>query len=292
MNICKIEGCSGQVYGYGYCRSHYNKWKRGTLSPRKLADLPGERWADIEGHPGLMVSTMGRVKSTRGEHERLMKARPVEGRMLVGDHFLGNITVHLAVLRAFAPAGASDGGKAVFMDNNSHNTALTNLRWETSTTRIEQAIAMAERSSSPWAAAFVAFWRGDQTALDRFFEEMRRLLLSAYRKKASTWRHYYPLEAGEYAAATLYAMCRSIKRGSMQSLDNLTGWALTAGDNTLRQHHRYAAKLTGFESSDDEQTSTIADVIGWTTPSPETMLLAKEAIYRNTAANRTGAAKV
>jgi hypothetical protein len=280
MNTCKIDECGKPVYGHGYCRSHYNKWKRGTLSPRKIEDLPGERWSEIAGHPGLLVSTMGRIKSTRSEHERLMRQRWVEGRMLVGDHHLGNITVHLAVLRAFDPAGEKDGGRSVFIDGDPKNCVLANLKWDTSTDRIERAIAMAEQSPSPWAADFAAFWRGDRSALDRFFFEMRKLLLSVYRRKSAAWNHYYPLEAGEYATATLYAMYRTISRGSMQSLDNLPGWVLAAGDNVLRQHHRYAARLTAFASSDDEHTSTVADGIGWTIPSPETLLLAKEGSYR------------
>jgi hypothetical protein len=280
MNTCQIDACGKPVHGHGYCRSHYEKWKRRNPSPPKVEDLPGERWADIAGHPGLMISTMGRIKSARRKNERLIKPRLVDGRMLVGDHHLGNITVHLAVLRAFDPAGERDEGKSVFIDGDPKNCALTNLRWDTSADRIERAIAMAEQSPSPWAADFAAFWRGDRSALDRFFFEMRKLLLSVYRRKSATWNHSYPLEAGEYATATLYAVYRSIKRGSVPHLDNLPGLVLTAGDNILRQHHRYAARLTAFASSDDEHTSTVADGIGWTTPSPETLLLAKEASYR------------
>ena len=46
-------------------------------------------------------------------------------------------------------------------------------------------------------------------------------------EKGSHMRHYYPLEAGEYAAATLHGLYLAIKRGSLANLDNLTGWVLT-----------------------------------------------------------------
>lgn len=274
---CAVDGCNLLASSKGYCKKHAEQHRRGTLERRLVPDLPGERWAAIEGHPSWWVSTAGRIKSSRKAHEQLILPRFVEGRMLVGDHHLGNVTVHLAVLRAFAPQGVADGGKAVFRDGDPQNAALENLRWDTTTDRIERALAMANGSTSRWAADFAAFWRGDRSALNAFFTEMRALLLATYRKKAATWRHYYPLEAGEYAAATLYALCRSIQRGSLQSLDNLPGWALTAGDNILRQHHCYAVRLIGLESSDDEHSATVADGIGWTMPSPETILLAKEA---------------
>ena len=62
-------------------------------------------------------------------------------------------------------------------------------------------------------------------------------------------RHYYQLEAGEYAAATLHGLYLAIKRGSLANLDNLTGWVLTAADNIMRQHHRYAIRLIGLVTS-------------------------------------------
>ena len=290
MKVCSIEGCGKPAYARGMCKSHYNGWRnkrqRGTLNPRKIVDLPNERWADIAGHPGLLVSTAGRIKSARSKHERLMKQRWVDGRMLVGDHHLGNITVHLAVLRAFAPQGETDDGKALFIDGDPKNTALANVQWETTSDRIARAITMAEGSNSRWAADFAAFWRGDREALNTFFKEMRALLLSMYQQKAATWQHYYPLEAGEYAAATLHGLYLAIKRGSLKSLDNMTGWVLSAADNIMCQHHRYAIRLIGLESSDDDHTATVADGIGWTMPSAETCALANEEIlYRNAAAN-------
>lgn len=291
MKVCSIEGCGKPAYARGMCKSHYNGWRnkrqRGTLNPRKIVDLPNERWADIAGHPGLLVSTAGRIKSARSKHERLMKQRWVDGRMLVGDHHLGNITVHLAVLRAFAPQGVTDDGKAIFVDGDPKNTSLANVQWETTSDRIARAITMAEGSNSRWAADFAAFWRGDSDALNAFFGEMRALLLSMYQQKAETWQHYYPLEAGEYAAATLHGVYLAIRRGAVQHFDNLVGWVLSAADNIMRQHHRYAIRLIGLESSDDDHTATVADGIGWTMPSAETMAWAKEEIlYRNAAANR------
>jgi hypothetical protein len=28
---CKLEGCSSEVVGKGYCSRHYAKWRRGAL---------------------------------------------------------------------------------------------------------------------------------------------------------------------------------------------------------------------------------------------------------------------
>lgn len=200
----------------------------------------------------------------------------VDGRMLVGDHYLGNITVHLAVLRAFAPEGEHDGGRAVFIDGDIRNCFLSNLSWETSTDRIHQAIIMAEASTSPWASAFVAFWKGDGTALNRFFFEMKKLLLATYSRKACSWSHYYPLEAGEYMAATLYSLYQSIRRGSLKSLDNLAAWAISAGDNVLRQHHLYAGRFIGCGGVDDETEASVFDGIGWVEPSAEMVAIYRE----------------
>jgi hypothetical protein len=283
---CAVAGCGLLASSKGLCKNHAERHRRGTLERKLVPDLPGERWAAIDGHPGWQVSTAGRIKSGRSGHERLLKARMVDGRLLAGDHGHGNITVHLAVLRAFRPDGEADGGKAVFMDGEVANAALENLRWETTTDRVRHAIAMAEASTSPWAAEFAAFWRGDKNALDRFFTEMWRLLLASYHAKARTYRHYYQAEAGEYASATIFRAYLSIKRGALQTLDNLPAWILTAGDRVLLQHNLYARYFVGLEGGDPESDSTVADMIGWTMPSPETVLLGKEEIlYRNAAAN-------
>lgn len=274
---CAVDGCDLLASSKGYCKKHAERHRRGTLERRQVVDLPGELWAEIAGHPNWQVSTSGRIKSSRGGHERLVKTRMVAGRLLAGDHGYGNITVHLAVLRAFRPDGEADGGKAVFIDGAINNPALANLEWETTTDRMRRAIAMAEASTSPWAAEFDAFWQGDKRALDRFFSEMRALLLASYRRKAESYRHAYPLEAGEYAAATLFVVYQAIARASLQHLDNLPAWVLKAGDNIFLQHHRYTEDLSGMDSGLEDSTTTVADMIGWTMPSAET-----EAIYNET----------
>ena len=97
-----------------------------------------------------------------------MKPRMVDGRMLVSGHSPceGNVTIHLAVLRAFRPG---ESGDSVFIDGDRTNCRLENLRWETTTDRRSAAIAMAERSVNRWSGAFVGFWSGDRAALDGFF---------------------------------------------------------------------------------------------------------------------------
>ncbi len=274
---CAFDGCELLASSKGYCKKHAERHRRGTLERRQVDDLPGERWAEITGHPGWQVSTAGRIKSGRGGHDRLVKVRLVDGRLLAGDHGHGNITVHLAVLRAFQPAGEADGGKAVFLDGDINDPALANLEWETTTDRVRIAILMAEASTSPWAAEFAAFWRGEKRALDRFFLEMRALLLASYQRKAASFRHAYPLEAGEYAASTLFVIYQAIARASLQHLDNLPAWVLAAGDNIFLQHHRYTDGLQGMEGGNEDSTATVADMIGWRHPSAELEAIAREA---------------
>ena len=70
----------------------------------------------------------------------------------------------------------------------------------------------------------------------------------------------------------------AIRRGAVQNLDNLAGWVLSAADNILRQHHRYADRFVGiYRYSDDGKEVNVADAIGWTVPSAEDCYLYQSA---------------
>jgi len=279
--ICKIEGCSNPAYGQGYCRNHYERWRRGTLSKRTIPDLPGERWSPVEGHPQWYISTEGRVKSARGGHEKLLKPRWVGGRLLVGDKQYSNLTVHLAVLRAFRP---DEEGKAIYKDGDPLNVRLNNLQWETITDRRAAAIAMAEQSKSRWGVTFSAYWRGDNTALDQFLEEMRRLLIVVVPRKLDSWHVGYQMEVDDVIHTTLVRVFLSIHAATLTSLDNITAYVCTVADRVLLGHWKYTRPLVSMIAAKEEQEINILDVAGWHAPSAEL-----EAIFRENASSPAGA---
>lgn len=270
MAGCKVEGCDKPHSSHGYCKNHCEKWKRGTLLPRLIPSLPGEEWKEIPGHSGLWISSCGRVKNTRKTHERLMKSRLVDGRMLVGDHFLGNVTVHLAVLRAFRPEGETDGCKSVFLDGDVTNVCLDNLRWDTRTDRTRRAVKIAQESENKWAEDFEKFWMGDRRALDRFWEEMRRLLVVIVPRKIEGWKMGYAPDIDDVICTALSNMFISVHNASFSHLDNTNAYLYSIVDTILATHWKYSSLLTPMETYNDEfGTSSILDAIGWSEPSAE-----------------------
>ena len=183
--VCSVDGCAELAASKGLCKRHAEQDRRGALHGGMVVDdLPGERWAEVAGHPGWLVSTEGRIKSNRRGHERLIRTRMVDGRLLAGDKQRGNLALHLAVLRAFCPGVEGD---AIFADGDAGNCRLANLRWQTVDDRRARAVAMAESSASRFAPAFLRYWQGDNAALDSFFEEMRRLLIVVVPRKMATF---------------------------------------------------------------------------------------------------------
>jgi len=279
-NVCKVDGCDKPAYGQGYCRSHYERWKRGTLTMRLVPDLPGEQWADIDGHGGWMVSTDGRVKSSRTGHEKLLKPRMVDGRLLIHDHDKRNgVTVHRAVLDAFRPGV---DGRPKIIDGDPANCKLENLQWETIDTRRAAATIMAEQSQSRWGTAFAAYWSGDNHALDQFFEEMRRFLIVMIPRKLCTWSVGYQLDVDDIIHTTLVKVFFSIHSATITSLDKITSYVCTVADRILAGHWKYARGLVPLTvDGKDGEDVNLLDVAGWHHPSAELEAILREHNQQN-----------
>ena len=267
--VCSVDGCAELAASKGLCKRHAEQDRRGTLhGGRVVADLPGERWADVAGHPGWLVSTEGRIKSARRGHERLIHTRMVDGRLLAGDKQRGNLALHLAVLRAFCPGVEGD---AIFVDGDAGNCRLANLRWQTVDDRRARAVAMAEASSSRFAPAFARYWQGDSAALNDFFEEMRRLLIVVVPRKMATFDTLTDTE--DIIMATLSRLAISINRASLTTLDNLTAYVCTIADRYMLAEHLAARMNNPLES---DEGVPVADMVHWCHPSAEMVAMARE----------------
>lgn len=266
---CTVDGCTELAASRGLCKRHAEQDRRGTLHGGTLVpDLPGERWADVDGHPGWLVSTEGRLKSTRSGHERLIRTRMVDGRLLAGDKQHGNLFLHLAVLRAFCPGVEGD---AIFVDGDAGNCRLANLRWQTVDDRRARAVAMAEASTNRFAPAFARYWRGNSASLDSFFEEMRRLLIVVVPRKMATFDTLTDTE--DIIMATLSRLAISINRASLTTLDNLTAYVCTIADRYMLAEHLAARMNSQLES---DEGVPVADMIHWCHPSAEMAAMARE----------------
>ena len=267
--VCSVDGCAELAASKGLCKRHAEQARRGTLhGGRAVADLPGERWADVDGHPGWLVSTEGRIKSCRRGHERLIHSRMVDGRLLAGDKQRGNLALHLAVLRAFCPGVAGD---AIFVDGDAGNCRLANLRWQTVEDRRARAVAMAESSASRFAPAFLRYWQGDNAALDSFFEEMRRLLIVVVPRKMATFDTLTDTE--DIIMATLSRLAISINRASLTTLDNLTAYVCTIADRYMLAEHLAVRTNSPLES---DEGVPVADMVHWCHPSAEMVAESRE----------------
>jgi hypothetical protein len=269
--VCSVDGCAELAASKGLCKRHAEQDRRGTLhGGRAVADLPREQWADVAGHPGWLVSTEGRIKSRRRGHERLIRTRMVDGRLLAGDKQRGNVTVHLAVLRAFCPGVVGD---SVFVDGDPTNCRLANLRWQTVDDRRTEAIVMAEASTSRFAPNFASYWRGDRAALDTVFEQMRRLLIVVVPRKMATFDTLTDTE--DIIMATMSLLALAINRASLTSLDNLTAYVCTIADHYMLAEHLATRLHSPLESAEGVP---VADMIEWCHPSAELVAESREVL--------------
>ena len=269
--LCSVEGCGLPAVGKGLCSKHAQRAKR-HANARAIPDLPGEEWRDINGHPGWMISTMGRVKSLRGMHERLIVPRVINGSLFVDDRANGSFAVHLMVFKTFRPEASGD---LMFIDGNRLNPSLENLKGDTRAEKIQRAIAMAEGSPSKWADDFAAYWRGDNRALDTFFIEMRKYLLKAVSKKLSTFWGFFCLDIDEIVHETIVKFFFSIHSATIKCLDGLHGYLLTISDNILRRHWRYSRPLMPINPANEEGLTNI-DIAGYHHPSAEMVAMYNE----------------
>lgn len=273
-NFCSI--CGKDAYGKGYCRSHYEKFRRGTLNTvRKIEDLPNEEWLSIEGHTEWYVSSKGRVKSLRSGHEKILSPRFLENRLSILDHKTSSrIYVHLAVLQAFKPNKAV---KSAFKDNNPLNCDLDNLYWITAEDKKEAAIEMARHSKSKWANDFKAFWEGDKNALNTFFIEMRKLLGKVVPKRVKHYSIEYSQSIDDIINEVLGSVCLSISASTLTQLDNITSYVYKVLESTLIDQAVYSGKLSSIYDYDDDGKELRNLKVGdWKEPSAELVAIYNE----------------
>lgn len=130
-----------------------------------------------------------------------------------------------------------------------------------------------------WSGAFAGFWSGDRTALDGFFEEMRRLLIVVVPRKIASYSLGYQADVDDVIYATLARVFLSIHSATLHSLDNLPAYVCTVADRYLAGHWRYANSLQSLSLPAEEGIETnVLDMIGWCSPSAELEAMARESI--------------
>lgn len=273
---CSIDGCDRPATSKGLCSKHAQRATRAARATQVPA-LPGEEWQILDKHPKWMISTMGRVKSLRGLHERLIVPRIVNERLFVEDKRANSsFAVHLMVLKTFIPESSGD---PIFIDGNLLNVRLDNLKWDTRQEKVLKAATMAEQSTSKWGPAFAAYWRGDKRALDCFFAEMRLYLLKALRRKLDAFWGEYRQDLDGLVHSTLVKFFFSIHAASIKSLDGITGYLLTIADNLLCKHWRYSRPLVPISCGGEVGSDvTNIDTAGYAHPSAELEAMARESI--------------
>lgn len=144
---CSVTGCSMPIKGHGYCRSHWDRWRKhgdplagARRPPRILSAVAGREWRAVVGFEGRYeVSSTGDVRSlpgTRGGGRVLTPFLSGDGDYYCVDLLGGSRTkrktsrVHCLVLEAFV-GPRPPGMYGCHNDGNSKNNTLLNLRWDT-----------------------------------------------------------------------------------------------------------------------------------------------------------------
>lgn len=267
--LCAIDGCKNPAISKGYCSKCYQAV---TKPPgKKIPSLQGEQWRHLEGYPGWEISSLGRVKSHRTRTERLIKPYLANGRWHIQSR-RGAFAVHLAVLRTFSPiAGGEKTADVVFLDGDVKNPTLANLAWDTLETRRQRAADLAEKSEGQWGAAFAAYWRGDQRALDTFFAEAKLYALKVCHNR--TWERSYHLNYDELAHAALVNVFFSIANARPGVVENPFGYLIKAIDSTNAKYFRHSRPLVCLDNDDG---STVLDSRMMASPSAELCAIARE----------------
>lgn len=227
---CKIDGCDrSKIVAHGLCDKHYRQAKRAKTAIRP-ADLPGERWAPFPGIDRVLVSTHGRVKSIRCQHKHIIcKPRWTENKNGAGPILVANVdplpfaTVHLAILRAFVP-NPDDAPRGVFIDGDTRNCCLSNLRWADQAHYLPLAMSIAQRHGSETSKALLRYWHGDRLALNGVISEQYRVLPTYVKRRIDTYGLPYYIDAEDVAQESVIAGLSAIDKGQIDPARNIHAW--------------------------------------------------------------------
>lgn len=253
----------------------------GTLHSKTIPDLPDEVWRPIQRPDcqGILVSNMGRIKSIRKRDEVLLNTRMVKGNPKETLMAAFNIHVHMEVLRAFYPNTEGDF-QAVFLDGNRSNCRADNLRWYGKEYLVAKAIEMAENSDHPLASSFLKFWHGENNILNDWFEHQKdRLKGFLYRRLDKFCVPYY-VDVDDCVQETIVAAFLALRRGMIQSLDNINSWMFEIAKKVLACGVRdllpgVSMVRTGAEGN---EYNIIDYNTGWRHPSAELQAIYNEEV--------------
>ena len=97
-----------------------------------IEDLPNEKWRDILGYPGYMISNLGRVKSKNNSYNNYRLLTPTKnvrsGRLYVSIKNK-NLQVSRLVGFAFLKDSYKEGYTIEHIDNDITNNHVDNLKW-------------------------------------------------------------------------------------------------------------------------------------------------------------------
>lgn len=136
---CKYPGCPGTHKAYGWCKTHYRRWKQygDPAGQPPEPDLPGEHWEPLPGSDGAyLISDLARARSykTASMPGRLLKhsvgstGYPRVSISLNGKS--GPVAIHVLVALTFlGPPGP--GEEVRHKDGNRLNGVLANLEYGT-----------------------------------------------------------------------------------------------------------------------------------------------------------------
>ncbi len=282
---CSVDGCDNPHYGKGFCRQHWNRMTHaGTLESKKVHDLPGEEWKEIDKPDckGVLVSNMGRLKSVRRRDEVLLttKMRKINPReTLESLHGPFNIHVHMEVLRAFHSNKHGDF-QAVFLDGDRSNCRADNLTWYGQKYLVVKAIEMAENSNHPLADCFLKFWHGETNILNDWFEEQRKRLRGFLFNRLDRFMVPFYVDVDDVLQETIVKAFLSLRRGMVKSLDTINSWMYEIAKKTLAEGVRDVLPgVAMIRSGDDGSDYSCLDYAGFCHPSAEI-----QAIYNQEAA--------
>jgi len=233
-----------------------------------IPDLPNEEWVPIQkiGCEGLLISTMGRVKSVRRKKEKLVKLKMISlGKnkkpYLVASNRKCYLQVHMEVLRAFRPNPDGDV-RAVFLDKDHGNCKLENLVWYGREYMVDRAIEMAFQSTSPLAESFIEFWDGNPNALNGWFEEQKVSVRRFLRARLDSFSVPYYIDTEDLSQEVMVAVFVNLRRGMIESLDGVQSWVFGIAKNLLANGIRDVLPAISMYQESDEGEFNVLDTLG------------------------------